>query len=329
MLPEIFAGCARVAPHVREGRRTLLRFLPLALGAAFEAHLGGALLGARRAGGHQRAGPPRRAGRGARLRGGVLAQRPQPGPAAARDRGGAGPRELAHPRERDRASGEHDVPHRGNEREGARGGRGRRRGHLHRGAGRVAHAGARRGETPRPAGVGVRARDRTPSWRAERRRAHLEDGRREHAAHAPNDPAVPHAPAHRGLSASAEDRRQTAGKCLGELVRKLGERVLPEIFPILRDGLEPSRSRRPDKACASASRRCSAPRARSSSSSSCTRTSCPPSATRCATPTRRCARRRVWPSTRRSGTAVRTPPLRSCRRCSRSSGAPTTPRWRA
>ena len=53
---------------------------------------------------------------------------------------------------------------------------------------------------------------------------------------------MPHAPAHRGLSASAEDRRQTAGKCLGELVRKLGERVLPEIFPILRDGLEPSRS---------------------------------------------------------------------------------------
>jgi HEAT repeat protein len=43
MLPEIFAGCAHVAPHVREGHLTLLRFLPLALGAAFEAHLKEAL----------------------------------------------------------------------------------------------------------------------------------------------------------------------------------------------------------------------------------------------------------------------------------------------
>jgi len=41
-----------------------------------------------------------------------------------------------------------------------------------------------------------------------------------------------------GLSAHAEDRRQTAGKCLGELVVKLGERVLGEIFPILRKGLQ-------------------------------------------------------------------------------------------
>ena len=48
-----------------------------------------------------------------------------------------------------------------------------------------------------------------------------------------------------GLSASAEDRRQTAGKCLGELVRKLGERVLPEIFPILRDASAVAQRARP------------------------------------------------------------------------------------
>ena len=41
-----------------------------------------------------------------------------------------------------------------------------------------------------------------------------------------------------GLSADDEDRRAAASRCLGELVRKLGERVLPEIFPILRGGLE-------------------------------------------------------------------------------------------
>lgn len=29
--------------------------------------------------------------------------------------------------------------------------------------------------------------------------------------------------------------RQTAGKCLGELVKKMGDRVLPKIVPILQD----------------------------------------------------------------------------------------------
>jgi hypothetical protein len=166
MLPEIFAGCAHVAPHVREGHLTLLRFLPLALGAAFEAHLKEALSEVL-TGLADISEPVRHAalGAGARLRGGVLAQRPQPGPAAARDRGGAGPRELAHPRERDGASGEHDVPHRRNEREGARGGRGRRRGHLHRGAGRVAHVGrsARRDTTT--CWRRCTRCDRTRSWR--------------------------------------------------------------------------------------------------------------------------------------------------------------------
>ena len=43
-----------------------------------------------------------------------------------------------------------------------------------------------------------------------------------------------------GLSADDDDRRQTASRCLGELVRKLGERVLGEVFPIFSEGLENS-----------------------------------------------------------------------------------------
>ena len=43
MLPEILVGCHHVAPHVREGHLTLLRFLPLALGHLFEPHLQEAL----------------------------------------------------------------------------------------------------------------------------------------------------------------------------------------------------------------------------------------------------------------------------------------------
>ena len=35
---------------------------------------------------------------------------------------------------------------------------------------------------------------------------------------------------------------QTAGRTLGDLVRKLGERVLPEIIPILEKGLDSERS---------------------------------------------------------------------------------------
>lgn len=39
------------------------------------------------------------------------------------------------------------------------------------------------------------------------------------------------------LACEGEDRRLTAGRCLGELVRKMGDRVLVRIIPILRDGL--------------------------------------------------------------------------------------------
>ena len=37
---------------------------------------------------------------------------------------------------------------------------------------------------------------------------------------------------------AGEERRETAGRCLGELVRKMGERVLSTIIPILAQGME-------------------------------------------------------------------------------------------
>ncbi len=39
------------------------------------------------------------------------------------------------------------------------------------------------------------------------------------------------------LAATAADQRTSASRCLGELVRKLAERVLPTIVPILQAGL--------------------------------------------------------------------------------------------
>lgn len=41
----------------------------------------------------------------------------------------------------------------------------------------------------------------------------------------------------RSLADPAEDPRAAAGRCLGELVRKMGERVLSQIVPILREGM--------------------------------------------------------------------------------------------
>jgi hypothetical protein len=40
------------------------------------------------------------------------------------------------------------------------------------------------------------------------------------------------------LGSSNMDKRQVAGRTLGELVSKLGDKILPEIIPILESGLE-------------------------------------------------------------------------------------------
>ena len=40
---------------------------------------------------------------------------------------------------------------------------------------------------------------------------------------------------------AGEERRETAGRCLGELVRKMGERVLATIIPILAQGMQASK----------------------------------------------------------------------------------------
>ncbi|GAV69761.1 LOW QUALITY PROTEIN: DUF3554 domain-containing protein/CLASP_N domain-containing protein/HEAT_2 domain-containing protein [Cephalotus follicularis] len=51
------------------------------------------------------------------------------------------------------------------------------------------------------------------------------------------------------LASSSSERRQVAARALGELVRKLGERVLPSIIPILSRGLKDSNASRRQGVC--------------------------------------------------------------------------------
>ncbi|KAK9919349.1 hypothetical protein M0R45_027948 [Rubus argutus] len=51
------------------------------------------------------------------------------------------------------------------------------------------------------------------------------------------------------LASSSSERRQVAGRALGELVRKLGERVLPLVIPILSQGLKDSDTSRRQGVC--------------------------------------------------------------------------------
>jgi len=41
-----------------------------------------------------------------------------------------------------------------------------------------------------------------------------------------------------GLSGAEDDKRMVAGRCLGDIVKKLGDRVLPDIIPIIEEGLK-------------------------------------------------------------------------------------------
>lgn len=52
------------------------------------------------------------------------------------------------------------------------------------------------------------------------------------------------------LLLSGDDRRAGAARCLGELVRKMGERVLHRMLPILRDGMSSSDSATRQGVCA-------------------------------------------------------------------------------
>ena len=243
MLPEIFSGCAHVAPHVREGYLTLLRFLPLALGAAFEAHLKDALTEVL-TGLADISEPVRQAALGA---GRVFVEEfSHSGPSldlllpaieealanenwrirqSATELLGSMMFRIAGTSGKVRVEGGDDDEGISTEAQGAL---------LTSALGEARHHDLL---------ASVYALRSDPVMAVRSAAVHIW---KTVVANTPRTLRLilPHLMGRLigGLSSASEDRRQTAGKCLGELVRKLGERVLPEIFPILRDGLDPSRS---------------------------------------------------------------------------------------
>jgi|AntAceMinimDraft_12_1070368.scaffolds.fasta_scaffold05872_1 HEAT repeat protein len=239
MLPEILAGCHHPAPYVREGHLTLLRFLPLALGQLFEAHLQEALAEV--------------------LTG--LADSDEPVRDAALGAGRVFVEEFSHsaqsldlllPSIEDGISSENwRIRQSAVELLGSM---------MFRIAGASGKVHVEGGSDDE--GVSTEAQGRALSGSLGENR-HNDLLAAVYALRSDPTAVVRNAAMHiwktvvsntprtlrailprlmerliAGLSAHNDDRRTTASRCLGELVRKLGERVLPEVFPILRGGLE-------------------------------------------------------------------------------------------
>ena len=239
MLPEILAGCHHVAPHVREGHLTLLRFLPLALGHLFEPHLQEALAEV--------------------LTG--LADQVEAVRDAALSAGRVFVEEFSHsgpsldlllPSIEDGISSENwRIRQSATELMGSM---------MFRIAGTSGKVLNLEGGSD-DEGISTEAQGRALTQTLGEQRHHdllaavyslRSDPTlavRNAAVHiwktvVANTPrtlrlVLPHLMRRliAGLSAADDDRRQTASRCLGELVRKLGERVLGEVFPIFSDGL--------------------------------------------------------------------------------------------
>ena len=239
ILPEILAGCHHAAPHVREGHLTLLRFLPLALGRTFEAHLKEAL---------------------AEVLGG-LADPDEPVRDAALGAGRVFVEEFSHsgpsldlllPSIEDGIAAENwRIRQSAVELLGSM---------MFRIAGTSGKVRVEGGSDDEGVSTEAQGKALTSTLGVTRHHDLLaavyslrSDPMlvvRQAALHiwktvVANTPRTLRLILPRlmqrliaGLSAHNDDRRTTASRCLGELVRKLGERVLPEVFPILRAGLE-------------------------------------------------------------------------------------------
>ena len=251
MLPEILAGCHHVAPHVREGHLTLLRFLPLALGHLFEPHLQEALAEV--------------------LTG--LADQVEAVRDAALSAGRVFVEEFSHsgpsldlllPSIEDGISSENwRIRQSATELMGSM---------MFRIAGTSGKVLNLEGGSD-DEGISTEAQGRALTQTLGEQRHHdllaavyslRSDPTlavRNAAVHiwktvVANTPrtlrlVLPHLMRRliAGLSAADDDRRQTASRCLGELVRKLGERVLGEVFPIFSDGLANSEAATREGVC--------------------------------------------------------------------------------